>query len=101
MATLEAGTTTSTPQTTTQEEAQPQSEQQGYEQAAPPYPEFSNLATKQDIKALLADFRQTWAADIAVIQTDLQMVTDRVDTTEEDIIDVKQAVSTMEDSLQE
>ncbi|CAH2324802.1 pyruvate carboxylase, mitochondrial isoform X2 [Pelobates cultripes] len=101
MATLEAGTITSTPQTPTQEETQPQSVQQGYEQTAPLYPDFSNLATKQDIKALLADFRQTWAADIAVIQTDLQMVTDRVRTTEEDIIDVKQAVSHMGDSLQE
>ncbi|CAH2310426.1 Hypothetical predicted protein [Pelobates cultripes] len=101
MATLEAGTITSKPQTPTQEETQPQSEQQGYEQTAPPYPDFSKLATKQDIKALLADFRQTWAADIAVIQTDLQMVTDRVHSTEEDIIDVKQAVSHMGDSLQE
>ncbi|CAH2251248.1 Hypothetical predicted protein, partial [Pelobates cultripes] len=51
------------------------------------FPDFSALATKQDIKNYLTEFRQTLSTDIAIIQADLQVVMDRVKANEEDIID--------------
>ncbi|CAH2293657.1 Hypothetical predicted protein [Pelobates cultripes] len=52
-------------------------------------PDLSALASKQDIKNYLTEFRQMLATDIAVIQADLQMVTDRVRASEEDIIEIR------------
>ncbi|CAH2273954.1 Hypothetical predicted protein [Pelobates cultripes] len=98
MAAQDAYTAITELQAHTQEKAPSQPKLPGCKQTPPIYPDFSTLASKQDMKTLLADFRQTLEADTAVIQTDLQMVTDRVCATEENIIVVKQAVSTMRDS---
>ncbi|CAH2253468.1 Hypothetical predicted protein, partial [Pelobates cultripes] len=60
---------------------------QGPEQTAPGFPDLSALVIKQDIQNLLYDFKQMLTANIVKIHAGVQMVTDRVRTTEEDILD--------------
>ncbi|CAH2310814.1 Hypothetical predicted protein [Pelobates cultripes] len=82
MATQEEQEASADPLRQMQDNSDTQSILQGLEQTSPSCPDLSALATKKDIKNLSTDFQWKLAADIAVIQADMQVVTDRVHATE-------------------
>ncbi|CAH2220481.1 Hypothetical predicted protein, partial [Pelobates cultripes] len=90
MAALEDWEASKEPQRFMQGDPSQQLLPQGTEQSSPGNSNGTGPATKQDIRNLLKDVQKLLAADIEVIEANLQVVTDRVHTLEEDIVDIQE-----------
>ncbi|CAH2306047.1 Hypothetical predicted protein, partial [Pelobates cultripes] len=64
-----------------------------------PDPDALIPATKLDIRNLLAELKQMSAVDMALLRTEVQAVTDRVQTTEEAILDVQHEMRGLKETV--